>query len=508
MDPIDEPPAQSAVLVQFLVGLGESRQLEFKRVSGKMVGKALETVCAFANAEGGTLVLGVADMKDQQGPARLFGLAENPEAVDEFRRKLLTEFNPPIESIRLRRLACTLRSGPAKGQAGHVLMLHVGHSEQVHSVVNSGTFIRMDACNRQMTAGEVTELSYRRGVRSAASEPVPVALERLDTGTWKRFVASRGLRTGDFSDQLLRIGLAENVKGGVQPTRAAVLLFADEPGSLLAAHDTRADVRLMVYDGKAPVPGAIPNLRKQPKTIRGPLVDQIDATVKAVLDELSHGLTLSGSGFKTLHLYPERVIKEAIVNAVIHRDYRLNRDIFVRVFDDRVEVESPGVFPGNITPATISKAGSKSRNPLIASNLREFPVAPNIDAGEGVKMMFAEMAQAKLYPPQYRQNTDAAVESVTVTLFNLQRPTAWDEVSDWVDRNRSIANADVVRIAKVDTLKASKMLGAWREQGLLEALPGRGKRNMAYVKPAQAGEQSSLLSGFGENNPPKVNLSF
>ena len=76
----------------------------------------------------------------------------------------------------------------------------------------------------------------------------------------------------------------------------------------------------MVYDGKAVLPGATPNLRKQPKTVRGPLVDQIDAAVTLVLDELAQGLTLSGSGFKTQHVYPERVVKEAIVNAVVHRD--------------------------------------------------------------------------------------------------------------------------------------------------------------------------------------------
>ena len=124
---------------------------------------------------------------------------------------------------------------------------------------------------------------------------------------------------------------------------------------------------------------------------------------------------------------------------------------------------------------------------------------PNIDAGEGVKMMFAEMAQANLYPPQYRQNTETAVESVTVTLLNLERPTAWDEVSDWVERHGSIANADVVRIAKVDTLKASKMLTTWREDRLLVPLPDRGKRNMAYAKPMQAA-QDPLFSELDDNN--------
>lgn len=444
---------------------------------------------------------GVADLKEHQGEARLFGIEENPEAVDELQRKLLTEFLPAMAPVRLRRVTCILHNGPAKGQHGHVLLVIVGRSDRVHSIVNSGTFTRLEVGNRQLSAGEVTELSYRRGERSAASEPVPVALERLQTDAWRRYATSRGPLTGSFSDQLLRVGMAEMVNGVVQPRRAAVLLFADEPGGLLAAHDSRADVRLMVYDGKAAVPGALPNLRKQPKTMRGPLVDQIDATVRAVQDELAQGLTLSSSGFRTVHLYPERVVREAIVNAVVHRDYRLNRDIYVRIFDDRIEVESPGVFPGNITPANIARMGSKARNPLIASNLREFPDPPNIDAGEGVKMMFAEMEQAKLYPPQYRQTTDAAVESVTVTLINLKRPSAWDEVSDWIDRHGSIANADVVRIARVDTLKASKMLVTWRQQGLVQALPSRGKRNMAYTKPTQAGEAPSLLSGLEDNNP-------
>ena len=245
------------------------------------------------------------------------------------------------------------------------------------------------------------------------------------------------------------------------------------------------------------MPGATPNLRKSPKTIRGPLIEQIDAAVKAVLDELSHGLTLSSSGFRAKHMYPERVVKEAIVNAVIHRDYRLNRDIFIRVFDDRIEIESPGAFPGNITVANIGRAGSKARNALIALNLREFDHAPNIDAGEGVKMMFAEMAAAKLYPPQYAQNLENAVESVTVTLLNMERPTVWDEVSVWIDRRGSIANAELCKLAGVDTLKASKMLGAWRDQGLLMALPDRAKRNMAYAKPEA---QTPDLLSTGQDN--------
>ena len=497
---IDLPPRQVAERVTLLLNTPESRTLDFKRIGGKH-SRLMETVCAFANTEGGLLAIGIGDVKalkpGEKPEARLFGIEENAEGFDAFRRELAVCLDPPVEGLHWLWLPCTLRDG----KAGHVVLLRIEKSEKVHSVVNDGTWTRMDSSNSELAAAKIAELHYQRGVRSAASETVPVPLSLLVTDTWKSFVAARGLSPGSIAEQLGRIGLANHVGDEVHPTRAAVLLFAEEPGSLLAAHDTRADIRVMVYEGKAALLEATPNLQKAAKTVRGPLIVQIDKAVRLVLDELAHGITLSGSGFKTRHVYPERVVKEAIVNAVIHRDYRLNRDIFVRIFDDRIEVESPGVFPGSITPANIGKAESKARNPLIAMNLREFPVAPNIDAGEGVKMMFAQMALAKLYPPLYSQNTEKAVESVTVTLLNHERPSVWDEVSDWIDRNGEMANSDLREIAKVETLEASRMLRSWVEQGVLVPMANRAKRNMAYMKPQQPPEQGSLLSEGLDNKP-------
>ena len=479
---IDLPPTQAADRIAALLSAHESRTLEFKRISAKH-SRMMETICALANSDGGLLVIGLGDAKDLKPGAkpetRLFGIEENAEGFDDFRRLVMQRFVPQIARLHWLRVPCTL----GNGQPGNLVLLRVDKSEQVHSIVGNGTWTRMGASNRELTALEIADLAYQRGVRSAASELVPVNLGLLDTPTWRIFVTARGLKTGTMAEQLQRIGLADTVAGELRPTRAAVLLFAHEPGSLLAAHDSRADIRLMVYSGKTVAPGAVPNLRKTPLTIRGPLIEQIDDAVKAVLRELEEGLTLASSGFKTLHMYPERVVKEAIVNAVIHRDYRLNRDIFIRIFDDRIEVESPGTFPGSITAGNIVRAGSKARNPLIVQNLREFPAAPNIDAGEGVKMMFAEMAAAKLYPPQYHQNTDTAVESVMVTLLNLARPSVWDEVSDWIERNGPIANSKLREIAHLDTLAASKQLRNWVAQGVLVALPSASRQQARYTKP-------------------------
>ncbi|MDR2165252.1 MAG: putative DNA binding domain-containing protein [Zoogloeaceae bacterium] len=497
MPPPAFDPDQGRRLLDVVLSGQESQFMETKRVSGKMVGKALETVCAFANTRGGILFLGVEDAQKAQGRDRLYGIDENQEAVDELVRKLETHFLPKIKDIQTLRFSCRLRDG----KEGELVLIHVPQSERVHSILDDGTWMRGQASNREMSAEEIAELSYRRGVRSAESEPVDVDFELLETEMWRLYRHGRGLTDTGIQDQLHRIGLARKVDGALRPLCAAVLLFADYPGALLAATGSRADVRVFHYRGNVMEAGETPNLVKPPKTLSGPVYRLIAQTHAYVLDELAEGLTLAASGFRAAHRYPERVIREAITNALIHRDYRLNQDVQVRIFDNRVEVLSPGMFPGRITAATIRTAGSFARNPLIASNLREFPDPPNVDAGEGVRMMFHLMRTGNLYPPQYREWHDPARQSITVTLLNEERPPVWEQVSDWIDRHGPISNGNLRKIAALDTLGASKLLKRWVEQGLLESDPAQGKRNRVYHKPAiEPGGNSVLLSNVPDNN--------
>jgi len=461
----------------------ESQVLETKRVSGKMVEKALKTVCAFANTKGGWLLLGVEDANKAKGHQRIVGVGENPEAVDELLRKLDTYFLPPIEGILGFRMPVKIFDGTD----GEVVALQIKPSDKVHSIMDDGTWERYSASNREMNAAEITELSYRRGVRSAESEPVDVDFDLLDTDTWRLYLRGRGIAPTGLPDQLFRIGLAKKYNGELRPTRAAVLLFANHPGSLLAGNGTRADVRIFHYIGNQVGTGEVPNLKKPPKTLSGPLYRLIAQTHAYLLEELAEGLTLAASGFRTTHRYPERVLKEAVTNALIHRDYRLNKDVLVRIFDNRIEVSSPGLFPGRITPATIRNAGTFARNPLIATNLREFPDPPNVDAGEGVRMMFDLMHKEEMYPPQYRESRGQAQETVSVVLYNEERPTIWEQVSDWIDRHGPIGNGDLRKIAGLDSTKASRRLKSWVEQGLLVSNQAKAKHNMLYRKPDSSG---------------------
>jgi ATP-dependent DNA helicase RecG len=493
-------PTQAADRITALLAAAESRTLDFKRISGKQ-NRMYEAVCAFANADGGLLAIGIGDSKalkpGDKPPSRLFGIEENPEGFDDFRRELLTRFTPPITKLHWIRVPCTLNNG----QPGHVALLRVEKSDQVHSIVGNGTWTRMDASNRELSAVEIADLAYQRGVKSAETLPLPIALELLYTDAWHSYRATRGLANADLARRLPGLGLAVHVGASLQPLLAAVLLFADEPGALLASQGMRADIRVFHYQGKAVQRGAVPNLLLPPKTITGPVVEQIAKAQAYVLERLAVGLTMEGSGFKTRYRYPERVIKEAITNAVLHRDYRLNRDIHIRIFDDRVEVESPGRLPGSLTPATIGKAGSVPRNSLLARNLREFPNPPNVDAGEGVPMMFAQMAEANLYEPLYREQTETAVPSLLVTLLNEERPPLWVQVSDWMDRNGPITNSRLREVSGLDTLAASKQLRQWVLQGVLVALPAASRQQASYTKPelAELANLTRSLS-FGLDN--------
>jgi ATP-dependent DNA helicase RecG len=177
-------------LADAIVARRETLHLETKRAGNKMVGRALATICAFANTEGGILALGVEDFDKPTGRDRLYGIEENPEAVDELQRKVRTHFDPPIEGVKFETLHVTLRDR----SAGRIVLVRVPQSARVHSIVDNGTLVRLPASNREMSATEINDLMFRRGVVSAEGQAVDVPLVVIDTEHWHLL---RGARARD-----------------------------------------------------------------------------------------------------------------------------------------------------------------------------------------------------------------------------------------------------------------------------------------------------------------------
>lgn len=238
------------------------------------------------------------------------------------------------------------------------------------------------------------------------------------------------------------------------------------------------------------------NLLEKPKTISGPIVKQINDAHEYVLMRLRAGMRIPSSGFINTYRIPERAVKEAITNAVIHRDYYIKRDIEIRLFEDRIEIESPGLFPYNITSFNIGFVRSEGyRNDLIVKHLREFPDPPNLDRNEGVKAMRNEMDKGNLYPPVFF-TYPFVQDAVRVILFNTIRASEWDKVSHYLqNEEKYVKNEDVRRIiGNPDTSKVSKILNKWVDKGLLIKIDTGAKKNTKYRLP-MGEEQIDLFAG-------------
>jgi len=470
-------PPKDDPLVERLLLRPESITFECKRI-GK-IERLLESVVALANTEGGTIALGLEDPDVAQGRDRVYGIQGHPMNWDELQRKLRSRITEPDQlPWTHQEIGCTLRDDTH----GSIILLKIAKSSRVHSIVDDGTFVRLTKGNKHLTATEINDLCHARGVISAESQTEEVDFELLDTDHWRAYSAKRKL-TRAIDQALYHVGLAKkNAAGLLRPTRAAVLLFAEEPSGVLAG---KTSVRIFHYRGNQVSTDPNTNLVRPPSTVGGPLTRQIVDARQAVVNELAGRVQFGPLGFEIVQKYPLRVIAEAITNAIIHRDYRLQSDIIVRIFSDRIEVESPGLLVGPVTVGNIGRIGAHSRNPLIVQHLREFPNPPNLDAGEGVRMMFGTMRESGLYPPIYLTRPRIEREAVLAMLRNQNRPSVWEQVVAYIREHEDIGNSEVRKLLDTnDTLTASKQLKSWVEQGLLiVANPEAGRNVRRYTLP-------------------------
>lgn len=485
-------------LIQRLLDVPEEHHaLEFKRLSEPNINKRiLETIIAFANADGGLLVLGISDPeKSLDGEDRIFGIEENLDVYDALAREI-PKIIPPLANIWPPRL---LVSDNGKS----VAMIHIPKCTEEFRSWNGDVFVREQKSIRKLSPQEIINFAYAKGFRYADKELVDVPMHLLDTELYRSWRDFRGI-TGSVDDILEKTGLArrELKNDQLKPVRAAVLLFADFPSNLM---DTKSSVRIMQYTGTKEIFSNTPNLIGNPETISGPIVELIKYTQKRVLDILRNGVKMPDSGFVTQYKIPERAIKETIVNAVIHRDYFTKRDIEIKIFEDRIEIENAGLLPFNITSANIGFVrASGYRNDLLVKILREFPDPPNLDQNEGVRAIRSEMHANNLYPPIYLTYPYLS-DSVRVVLLNETAPSEWDKVQDYLQKHKYIKNSEARNLTSIlDSAVMSRQLKRWVEQGLLIRIdhPNQAPKKVKYRLP-DSNTAGDLLANNESSNEKK-----
>ena len=312
----------------------------------------------------------------------------------------------------------------------------------------------------------------------------------LDEGLLKRYAQMIEAR-GDLRDLLVARELAQRDGKELCLNLAGVLLFGRKPDHW----HPRPGIRFLRYEGTQALTGAAMNIVKD-RTIEQPLpklLDETFALVGTLIREFSH--LGSGGKFVVTPEYPEFVWQEGITNAVAHRSYNITgRPVEVLMFDDRLEIISPGPFPSTVSAETI-RHDHFSRNPRIARVLAEMRYIKDI--GEGVDRMYQEMDAARLPPPEWIEEPSAVrlilrngIEQRRLATPEEVRARATAKLNDrqrqaleYVQEQGSISNHEYRQAFGVSNKTAYQDLQALVEWKMLQKV-GQG-RQTRYVLPSQ-----------------------
>jgi ATP-dependent DNA helicase RecG len=430
--------------------------------------KTQKIAVAFANADGGDFVIGIADSKEQPDPAARWQGAP----IESFNGHLqaLSEIKPTLQADY-----ALLR---VNGKSGHVLQVTIEKSAELHRVANGDVYQRKGAQSLKLTNEQIQSLSFAKGATTFEDFTVKTTPAELvyEAEEMKKFLTSYSPQTSplDFS-------LGQNLidRTSLDPRVAGILLFCDSPPSFMPR---KCAVRITRYSTKEDSPER--DHLESSETLEGPLYQLIDLTIKKVTEIMSSVNVWTAKGLKKLE-YPPEAIWEIIANAFIHRDYSISDDIQIFIFNDRIEVTSPGRLPGYVTPENILTARF-ARNSKIVRTLARYPNPPNKDLGEGLNTAFQKMTEWKLRAPQISQDDTR----VRVVIPHISLATATDAILSFLENHQTISNSQARDLTGIRSENAMK--NEFYKLRVLEMVPGKKGSAAAWQLISKDRAQSDL----------------
>lgn len=505
----------AASLLEELQQVDESTTIEAK-TAAKVGSSILETVCAFSNEPGlggGHLLLGV--VRSQQGG--LFGAAYDVVGVphpDQLQADLASQcassFNLPVRP----QLAVERLDGKS---VVVVFVPELSATDKPLFLKNlglpRGAFRRIGSTDQQGTEDDLVALYNDRSVESYDGSIIkdsgPSDLDPEAIRAYRELRAAANPVAEELAwsdDDLLRALNAVAPDGGASRlTVAGLLLFGTSKAlrrcfPMMRIDYIRIPGREWVKD---------PDRRFDTVEIRAPLVLAARRAISAVRDDLPASFSLpEGEAIRSSEtILPVRVLREAIVNAVMHRSYRIQGAIQILRYSNRLEIRNPGHSLKAVEH--LGEPGSQTRNPRIAAVLHEVNLAET--KGSGIRAMRELMNEHNLLQPTF-ESTRQPDQFVATFLFHHflgKEDLAWlsslteERLSDeesralvFVREAGAIDNSTYRTINSVETLAASAHLRRLRDLDLLEM---KGSGNRTYYVPG-----TSLGRSAETEMPPKV----
>lgn len=435
--------------------LEESHFCDFKskRISPS---KLTNTISAFANAVGGEIYIGIEEISNKTEKAWAgFSSIEDANGCIQVFESLFPLGDSYIYSF-------------LKYNNLFVLKLEVKKNKDIIKANDGEVYKRRSAQNLKVTSqADIDRLKLDKGIFSFEDRTldIPVDIVSDSVGIYEFMIEI--IPTNEPLPWLKKQLLIQNDK----PKVSAVLLFSDEPQVALPKQSA---IKIYRYRTKNEE-GTRETLDFNPITIEGNLYNQIKDAVIKVKEIIENSKILSEYGLESIN-YPTIALHEIITNAVLHRDYSLQSDIHIRIFDNRVEIESPGVLPGHITTKNIMSE-QFARNGTLVRLINKFPDAPNKDVGEGLNSAFKEISNLRLKSPRILEKDN----SLLVIISHEPLESAGNIIMEFLEKNTEITNEKARELTGVSSADAMKQVFyKLRDNGLIEKNSDptkRGKRS-------------------------------
>lgn len=430
---------------------GHFSDLKSIRISPSKLSK---TIAAFSNSEGGELFIGIED-----DPRKWVGF-ENMEAANSH-LQVFDQLFPLSTDYQYQFLK-------NENEIGLVLKVQIAKTRDLKKATDDKVYIRRGAQSLLVTNEErLVSLKRDKGITSFETELVNCPEDFVTNSIYIIEFLMEVVPTAEPKNWLKK----QMALQGGKATVFAVLLFAEETQAILPK---RSGLKIYRYKTSSDE-GSRETLDFDPISIEGNSYSQIYQAVEETADIIETIRLQTVDGLVPVN-YPQEAIHEIITNAVIHRDYSITDDIHIRIFDNRVEVLSPGTLPGHVTAENILSERF-ARNPSLVRLINKFPNPPNKDVGEGLNTAFESMRNLKLKSPEISQEGGY----VKVILKHEALASPEEAILLYLLKNDEIANRNAREVCYIRSEnKMKRILQNLVSNGLLENVPGRTRYTAAY----------------------------
>lgn len=503
----------------------EFEDVEAKRAAGGLPQSVAETMSAFANSRGGIIILGL----DERAGFASVGVSDPVALRDALAGVARTRLTPALAPV--------IDTVPFEGAILVLAEIEALPPVQRPCYVTArglynGAFVRVGDGDQRLTQYEIDRLRENSGQPRWDEEPVPQATAELDLDqravTRLMETASRNSPRA-FSglsepDALARLGVLVPHDGSLVPSLAGLLSVGAYPQQFFP----QLMVSLAVYpheDAGEPGPGGVRFLDSA--AVSGTVPTIATDAIQAAQRNLRKSSRVVGAGRDDYWEIEPEVIREAVVNALMHRDYSpqaRGTQIQVELFPDRLTVTSPGGLFGNVRLETLGQSGtSSSRNARLSALLQEAgdpftgrPVAEN--RGSGISMMISQVRHSTGLVPLFAANLDEFRVTIPRTSLVTPELRAWakrlsggQDLSEAQISILALASAGynvdtaLLRRMSLDPSDARRQLSQLRDLGLLQ--PRRARDDGSYrlaSGPSKIAAKDEALWSPGSGLPERI----